>query len=235
MKKSQIKKLRKTIEQKKRPSFFGYVISKLKTYLFTGILVTTPVSITFYMAYELFMWIDKLSRSLIPSKVVAKEIIPYIPGLGVAILVAALILIGMFTTGFIGRFFVRLGDLIVSKIPLISSLYSLLKQLFETVLSPKSQSFKEAVLIEYPRKGIWIIGFLAGETGGELAHRLPKTQCLSIFVPTTPNPTSGFLILVPENEVIKLKMSVEDALKYVVSCGIVMPEKEKNKLIKKSR
>lgn len=230
MKKSHIKKLRKTIAEKKRPSFFGYVISKLKTYLFTGILVTTPVSITFYMAYELFMWIDKLSRSLIPPKVVGHEFIPYIPGIGVAVLVGALIVIGMFTTGFIGRFFVRLGDFIVSKIPLISSLYSLLKQLFETVLSPKSQSFKEAVLLEYPRKGIWIIGFLAGETKGELNSHLLKTKMLSIFIPTTPNPTSGFLILVPANEVIKLEMSVEDALKYVVSCGIVVPDEEKEKI-----
>lgn len=230
MKKSKIKKLRKTIEERKKPSFFGYVISKLKTYLFTGILVTTPVSITFYMAYELFMWIDKLSRSLIPPKIVAKEIIPYIPGIGVAILIGALIIIGMFTTGFIGRFFVRLGDFIVSKIPLISSIYSLLKQLFETVLSPKSQSFKEAVLLEYPRKGIWIIGFLAGETSGEIKEKLPHTKMLSIFIPTTPNPTSGFLILVPENDIQKLDMSVEDALKYVVSCGIVVPEEEKKKL-----
>ncbi len=233
MKKSKIKKLRKTIEERKRPSFFGYVISKLKTYLFTGILVTTPVSITFYMAYELFMWTDKLSRSLIPPKIVAKEIIPYIPGIGVAILIGALIIIGMFTTGFIGRFFVRLGDFIVSKIPLISSIYSLLKQLFETVLSPKSQSFKEAVLLEYPRKGIWIIGFLAGETSGELKEKLPHTKMLSVFIPTTPNPTSGFLILVPENDIQKLDMSVEDALKYVVSCGIVVPEEEKKKMMHK--
>ena len=235
MKKSKIKKLRKTIEaRQKKPSFFGYVISKLKTYLFTGILVTTPVSITFYMAYELFMWTDKLSRSLIPPKMAAYEIIPYIPGIGVIILIAVLIIIGMFTTGFIGKFFVRLGDFIVSKIPLISSIYSLLKQLFETVLSPKSQSFKEAVLLEYPRKGLWVIGFLAGETNGELTHKLPQKNMLSVFVPTTPNPTSGFLILVPRSDVIKLKMSVEDALKYVVSCGIVMPEDEKKKLLGKT-
>ena len=230
MKRSKIKKIRKVIEEKKRPSFFGYVISKLKTYLFTGILVTTPVSITFYMAYELFMWTDKLSRSLIPPKIISKEIIPYIPGIGVIILIAVLIIIGMFTTGFIGRFFVRLGDFIVSKIPLISSIYSLLQQLFETVLSPKSQSFKEAVLLEYPRKGIWIIGFLAGEIEGELKQKLPHTKMLSIFIPTTPNPTSGFLITLPATDVIKLKMSVEDALKYVVSCGIVLPEEKRKKL-----
>lgn len=231
MKKSKIKKLRHKIkEQQKTPSFFGYVISKLKTYLFTGILVTMPVTITFYMAYELFIWIDKWSRSLFPPQMASQNIIPYIPGIGVVVLILGLILIGMFTTGFIGRFFVRLGDYIVSKMPLISSIYSILKQLFETVFSPKSQSFKEAVLIEYPRKGIWIIGFLAGETTGELARKISHKKMLSIFVPTTPNPTSGFLVLVPAEETIKLKMSVEDALKYVVSCGIVVPEETKEKL-----
>lgn len=228
MKKKHIKKLRKTIEQKKKPSFFGYVVSKLKTYLFTGILVTAPVAITFYMAYELFLWTDKWSRVLIPPQMTAHEFIPYIPGLGVAMLIAILILIGMFTTGFIGKFFVRLGDFIVSKMPLISSIYSLLKQLFETIFSSKSQSFKEAVLVEYPRKGLWIIGFLAGETTGELKEKLAHKSMVSVFIPTTPNPTSGFLVMVPREDIIKLKMSVEDALKYTVSCGIVTPEKEKN-------
>lgn len=230
MKKKHIKKLRKTIQEKQRPSFFGYVVSKLKTYLFTGILVTAPVAITFYMAYELFLWTDKWSRALIPPQMTAHEFAPYIPGLGVAVLIIALILIGMFTTGFIGKFFVRLGDFIVSKMPLISSIYSLLKQLFETIFSPKSQSFKEAVLIEYPRKGLWVIGFLAGETSSELQSKFPQNAMVSVFVPTTPNPTSGFLIMVAQKDIIKLKMSVEDALKYTVSCGIVAPETEKKKI-----
>lgn len=222
--------MKKDSNTKNNTNFFGFVISKLKTYLFTGILVTAPVLITFYMAYELFLWTDKWSKSLIPPQMAGKSLLYYIPGIGVAMLILALILIGMFTTGFIGKFFVRLGDFIVSKMPLISSIYSLLKQLFETVLSPKSQSFKEAVLIEYPRKGIWIIGFLAGQSSSELQQKTPtKDKMLSIFVPTTPNPTSGFLVLVPQTEVIKLDMSVEDALKYVVSCGIVSPEEVKNK------
>lgn len=229
MKKKHIKKLRKVIEEKqKKPSFFGYVISKLKTYLFTGILVTAPVAITFYMAFELFLWTDKWSRALIPPKMSSHGFIPYIPGLGVAMLILILILIGMFTTGFIGKFFVRLGDFIVSKMPLISSIYSLLKQLFETIFSQKSQSFKEAVLLEYPRKGLWVIGFLAGETSAELRERFDPRQMVSVFVPTTPNPTSGFLIMVPTENIIKLDMSVEDALKYTVSCGIVTPEGEKS-------
>ena len=227
MKQKDIKKLRQTIEKRNAaPGFFGFVVSKLKTYLFTGILVTAPVTITFYMAYELFIWIDKLSRSLFPQQMNGHEIIAYIPGIGVAALIAGLIIIGMFTTGFIGKFFVRLGDFIVSKMPLISSIYSLLKQLFETILSQKSQSFKQAVLLEYPRKGIWIIGFLAGTATSEVEQRVPNKELLSIFIPTTPNPTSGFLILVPKEDVQTLDMSVEDALKYIVSCGIVAPEDE---------
>ena len=217
-----------------KTNFFGFVISKLKTYLFTGILVTTPVTITFYMAYELLTWMDKWTKSLIPPQMSSTGILYYIPGFGIAVLISALIIIGMFTTGFIGKFFVRLGDYIVSKMPLVSSVYSLLKQLFETVLSPKSQSFKEAVLIEYPRKGIWIIGFLATEAKGELKQKLPHNKMLAVFVPTTPNPTSGFLVMLPEEDVIRLNMSVEDALKYTVSCGIVTPEKEKIKNSKKT-
>lgn len=218
--------------QENKPSFFGFVISKLKTYLFTGILVTAPVTITFYMAYELFLWIDKWSKSLFPPQS-TNQLFYYIPGFGIIVLISALIIIGMFTTGFIGNFFVRLGDFIVSKMPLISSIYSLLKQLFETVLSPKSQSFKEAVLVQYPRTGIWIIGFLAGPSAENLQNKVPNKDLLSVFIPTTPNPTSGFLILIPKNDVIKLDMSVEDALKYVVSCGIVAPLDEPKKIEKK--
>ena len=218
--------------QENKPSFFGFVISKLKTYLFTGILVTAPVTITFYMAYELFLWIDKWSKSLFPPQS-TNQLFYYIPGFGIIVLISALIIIGMFTTGFIGNFFVRLGDFIVSKMPLISSIYSLLKQLFETVLSPKSQSFKEAVLVQYPRTGIWIIGFLAGPSAENLQNKVPNKDLLSVFIPTTPNPTSGFLILIPKKDVIKLDISVEDALKYVVSCGIVAPLDEPKKNTKK--
>lgn len=228
--------MKKTSLKRNKPSinFFGFVISKLKTYLFTGILVTAPIAITFYMAYEVFIWTDKWSRSLFAHQMTQYSFLPYIPGFGVIMLIAVLIIIGMFTTGFIGKFFVRLGDYIVSKMPLVSSVYSLLKQLFETVLSPKSQSFKEAVLIEYPRKGIWIIGFLATEAKGELKQKLSHNKMLAVFVPTTPNPTSGFLVMLPEEDVIRLNMSVEDALKYTVSCGIVTPEKEKIKISKKT-
>ena len=118
--------MKKTSLKRNKPSinFFGFVISKLKTYLFTGILVTAPIAITFYMAYEVFIWTDKWSRSLFAHQMTQYSFLPYIPGFGVIMLIAVLIIIGMFTTGFIGKFFVRLGDYIVSKMPLVSSVYS---------------------------------------------------------------------------------------------------------------
>ena len=129
-------------------------------------------------------------------------------------------------TDFVGDFFVRLGEWVVRKIPLISSIYSLLKKVFETFLSNKSSAFKKVVLLEYPRKGIWILGLVSTDTEGEVKDIL-KTDMVNVFIPTTPNPTSGFLIFVPLEDVIYLDMSVEEALKFIISGGIVSPEKMK--------
>ena len=150
------------------------------------------------------------------------------PGLGLLILILTLLFIGMLTTGYIGKFFVRLWERVIKKMPVISSIYSLLKQIFETFLSQKSRSFNEVVVVEYPRKGLWSIAFISNnETGGEIVDATGQ-KLMSIFVPTTPNPTSGFLIFVPEKDVIKLNMSVEDGIKYVISCGIVTPDMKDN-------
>jgi len=217
------KRKKKSAEQKS--SLIGRFFSKLKTYLFTGILVTAPVGMTFYIAYNLIIYIDKWSNAIVPPKFRFSEYLGVeVPGLGVAVIVTALVLIGMFTTGYVGRFFVRLGERIVSKMPFISSIYNLLKQVFETFFSGKKQSFNQVVLLEYPRKGVWVIGFVSAKTGGEIGKKI-KGKVLNVFVPTTPNPTSGFLIFVKEEEVIKLDMSVEEGLKLVISCGIVTPEK----------
>ena len=225
--------MRKKHKKEKKPSLVARFFGKLKTYFFTGILVTAPVGMTFYIAYNLIIYIDKWSNAIVPPQFRSSELLNVdIPGLGVAVIITALILIGMFTTGYVGRFFVRLGEKILSKMPFISSVYNLLKQVFETFFSGKKQSFNQVVLIEYPRKGVWVLGFVSAKTDGEISKHIDG-KTLNVFVPTTPNPTSGFLIFVPEKDVIKLKMSVEDGLKLVISCGIVVPEKEKAKLIKK--
>ena len=226
-----IKKIRE-----KEQRVFMQLGAKVRAYFFTGILVTAPVSITFYMAYQIIMWIDNGVEKLLPPQI--KEYynnIPFtIPGLGVLLLLVALILIGMFAAGFVGSFFVRLGDWIVKRMPVISSIYSLLKQVFETLFSNKNQSFRQVVLLEYPRKGIWILGFVSGNTEGEVKSKINQDM-LNIFIPTTPNPTSGFLIFVPKEDVIMLDMSVEDGLKFVVSCGIVLPKDKAQQLKQLSR
>ena len=199
--------------------------NKIKNYLITGIIVTAPIAITVYMSYHLVVWINDVTSRLIPQRWTIGNFVPYaVPGLGLLLLLVILFLIVMLTTGYVGKFFVRLGEKIIRKMPIVSSIYSLMKQIFETFLSQKSRSFSEVVLVEYPRKGLWTIAFVSKDvTGGEIENKV-KQKTLSIYVPTTPNPTSGFLIFIPENDVIKLDMSVEEGIKYVISCGIVTPE-----------
>lgn len=224
-----IKKLR--LEREK--AVFMKLGGKLKAYFFTGILVTAPVMITFFVAYKLIVFVDVSVNKLLPPQFALNNYLPFtIPGLGIIILVVALILIGMFAAGFLGRFFLRLGEWIVYKVPFISSVYSLLKQIFETFLSSKSDAFKKVVLLEYPRKGIWILGFVSTDTEGEVKD-IVKKDMVNVFIPTTPNPTSGFLIFVPREDVVELEMSVEDGIKFVISGGIVSPEELKQK--KKSK
>lgn len=205
--------------------------SKIRAYLFTGILVTAPVAITFYMAYKFIFWVDRLVGQMMPPKLQAylNDILPFtIPGLGLMILIVALIVVGMFAAGFMGKFFMRLGEWIVYKLPLISSIYSLLKQVFETFLSTKTQAFNKVVLLEYPRKGLWILGLVSSETKGEV-KRLLKEEMLNVFIPTTPNPTSGFLIFVPKTDTIELDMTVEEGIKFIISGGLVEPDNPKLK------
>lgn len=215
----------KKIRLERERAVFMKLGSKIRAYLFTGILVTAPVAITFYMAYKFIFWVDRMVGQIIPPQLNAyiKDIIPFtIPGLGLVMLLAALIVVGMFAAGFLGKFFVRLGEWIVYKLPLISSIYSLLKQVFETFFSNKSQAFSKVVLLEYPRKGIWILGLVGSETKGEVADKL-QTPMINVFIPTTPNPTSGFLIFVPVEDTIQLDMTVEEGLKFIISGGLVEP------------
>lgn len=237
MAKHQIKKRAlniKRIRLERERDVFMKLGSKIRAYLFTGILVTAPVAITFYMAYKFIFWVDRMVNRMIPPRIneMLADVIPFtIPGLGLIILIVALILVGMFAAGFLGKFFLRLGEWIVYKMPLVSSVYSVLKQIFETFFSTKNQAFSKVVLLEYPRKGIWILGLVSSETKGEVDKRL-GIEMLNVFIPTTPNPTSGFLIFVPKKDTIELDMSVEEGLKFIISGGLVEPE---NPALKKKK
>lgn len=219
-----IQKLKKNRLNREREAFMK-LGAKLRAYLFTGILVTAPVAITFYLAYKFILWVDVFVNKMLPEQYQLNTYLPMtIPGLGLIVLIVFLMLVGMFAAGFLGRFFIRLGEWFVARMPLVSSIYSLLKQIFETVFSTKTQAFKKVVMLEYPRKGIWILGLVSADLKGEVKAKLPGDM-VNVFIPTTPNPTSGFLIFVPKTDVIELEMSVEEAIKFIVSGGLVEPKK----------
>ena len=214
----------KRIRLERERAVFMKLGAKIRAYFFTGIVVTAPVAITLYMAYKFIVWIDRLVNQILPPQYKFDEILPFtIPGIGLVVLVLALILVGMFAAGFLGKFFLRLGEWIVYKVPLISSIYSVLKQIFETFFSTKTQAFSKVVMLEYPRKGIWILGFVSSELRGEVKEKFAE-EMLNVFIPTTPNPTSGFLIFVPKKDTIELDMKVEEGIKFVISGGLVEPE-----------
>lgn len=200
---------------------------RLRAYLFAGILVTAPIFITFYLAWLFVTFVDSKINPLIPAKYNPETYLPFaVPGLGLIVLIVALMLVGALTAGFFGRLWMRISERVLNQMPVIRNVYSAVKQILETVLAQQSNAFREAVLIEYPRRGIWAIGFLTGKTKGEVQN-LTEEECINVFLPTTPNPTSGFLLFVPKKDLVPLSMSVEDAIKMVISGGIVTPLDER--------
>jgi uncharacterized membrane protein len=196
---------------------------RMRAYFFAGILVIAPISITLYLAWLFIGFVDSKITPLIPLKYNPESYLPFaLPGLGLLILVLGLMLTGALTAGFMGRLWVRFSERALARMPVIRNIYSAVKQIFETVLADKSAAFREAVLVEYPRRGIWAIAFITGRTEGEVQN-VTEEECINIFLPTTPNPTSGFLLFVPKKDLISLSMTVEEAIKMVISGGIITP------------
>jgi uncharacterized membrane protein len=191
--------------------------ARLRGYFLTGLAVTAPIAVTIYLVWIMVDFVDRQVLPLLPDHYNPKTY--GIPGVGLIIAGVALTLIGFLL---LGRTIVELGESILSRMPVVRSIYSAAKQIFGTLFSQKSNAFRECVLIEYPRRGIWTIGFLTGATEGEV-QEMVEEDLLNVFVPTTPNPTSGFLLFVPRSEVKMLVMSVEDGIKMVMSGGIITP------------
>ena len=196
---------------------------RMRAYLITGILVVAPISITLYLAWIFVGFVDNRITPLIPDMYNPETYLPFaLPGLGLLVLIFTLILVGAATAGFFGRLWTRVSEQILGRMPIIRNVYGAVKQILETVLAQQSNAFREAVMVEYPRRGIWAIAFITGRTEGEVQN-ITEEECTNIFLPTTPNPTSGFLLFVPKKDLIKLDMSVEEAIKMVISGGIVTP------------
>ena len=204
------------------------ILAKFRRFFLTGLLVTAPIIITIYVTWLVITFIDVKVANLLPEYLDFRKALPFqIPGLGLVIVIFVITLIGAITPGLIGRNLLKLGEMILFKTPVIRTVYSSIKQIMETVMSTNSKSFKEVVLVEYPRKDIWVIAFVTSSVQGELDNKIKKSDLVSIFVPTTPNPTSGFLLFAAKKDLIYLKMPVEQAVKLVISGGIVSP-KQKN-------
>jgi uncharacterized membrane protein len=193
---------------------------RLRNYFLAGVLVTAPVAITLYAAWWVVNYIDEFVTSLLPDGVNPG----YIPGLGIAILVVVLTLAGFLTANFLGRILVQWGERILSRLPVIRSVYSAVKQIFETVFSKQTESFREVVLVEYPRKDMWVLGLVIGRTAQEIQNKAPE-ELASVFIPTM-SFTSGYLVFVPRKDMTTLEMTVEECLKMVISGGIVLPKEK---------
>lgn len=197
--------------------------ARVRAYFFAGVLVTAPIAITIYLAWIFVNLVDNQVTRLIPTKYNPETYLPFAtPGLGVLTVVLVLVFIGWIAASFLGRFFHKTIDRFLVQLPVIRNIYGTVKQIFETVLAQRSNAFREAVLVEYPRRGIWAIGFITGRTEGEVQN-LTEQETVNIFLPTTPNPTSGFLLFLPKRDVVPLSMTVEEAIKMVISGGIVTP------------
>ena len=199
-------------------------LHRLRNYFLTGLVVASPIGITLYIGWWFIDFVDSNIKPLIPATYNPETYLPFpIPGLGLVGVIIFLIVLGALTANLFGRALIRFGERIVDRMPVIRSVYSTLKQIFETVISQDSKSFSDVVLLEYPRKGIWAIAFVSGENKSEIQGRL-KDEVVNLFLPTTPNPTSGFLLFVPKKDLIYLDMTPDQAAKYVISAGLVNPE-----------
>lgn len=197
----------------------------LRTYLFTGIIVAAPISITIYLTIAFINFVDARVTPLIPDRYNPESYLPFsVPGLGVVIVLLVLIALGALTTNFAGRSLVAFGERIVSRVPVVRSIYSLFKQIFETLLSEGRGSFQKVGLIQHPRPGLWSVVFIATQVKGEISDHV-EDEVVSVFLPTIPNPTTGFLLFVPRKEIVVLDMTVEEAAKLVLSAGLVVPER----------
>jgi len=201
--------------------------TRLRNYFLTGFIICAPLAITAYLVWGFIQWVDSWVKPYIPDAYNPDNYLPFtIPGFGLVVAFFLITLIGFLTAGFIGRTIVSYGEHLLGRMPLVRNLYSGLKQIFQTVFSQQDTSFEKIGIMEYPRKGLFAIVFIATETRGEVAAKLREMghDTISVFLPTTPNPTSGFLLFVPKQDVKILDMSVEDGAKLVISAGLVAPE-----------
>jgi uncharacterized membrane protein len=196
----------------------------IRRFLIAGLLLWLPLAATFLVVRLLVDTMDK-TLALLPAAYQPEVLLGFrLPGLGILLALVIVLVTGVLVTNFLGRRLLHLWEAIIDRIPLVNTVYKAVKQVSETILAKQSQSFRKVLLIEYPRKGLWSIVFKTGDGVSEVTSHIGEAM-ITVFLPTTPNPTSGFLMLVPAKDTLELSMSVEDALKMIISLGVVHPKK----------
>ena len=197
----------------------------MRRYFITGLLIWVPLGITIWVLQALIGTMDQ-SLQLLPGSLQPKVLFGFhVPGLGAILTVLIVFITGLATANILGQRMVRFWEGVLARIPIVKSIYYSVKQVSDTLFSSSGEAFRKALLIQYPRQGSWTIAFQTGTPSGEVASRL-EGEFVSVYVPTTPNPTSGFFLMLPKKDVIELEMSVDDALKYIISMGVVAPAAE---------
>ncbi|MEY3887356.1 MAG: hypothetical protein RL650_1448 [Pseudomonadota bacterium] len=202
---------------------------KLRHYFLTGMLVWLPMGVTVWLLTWLVGTMDGIFLAvlgaldaIIPGMHAIAVSLRNVPGLGVALVALVIFATGVFVANIFGQWWLRQWSRVITRIPVVNSIYSSVKQVADTLFSGSGNAFSKALLVQYPHQGSWTIAFLTGAPAGQVAQNLPN-DCVSLYVPTTPNPTSGFFLMMPRANVVELDMSVDDALKYIISMGVVVP------------
>jgi uncharacterized membrane protein len=200
-------------------------MGRLRNYFLTGLVVAGPVAITLYLTWWFVTWVDGLVRPFVPMSYRPESYLPFgLPGAGLVVAVVALTLLGFLTANLIGRTLVELGERILGRIPAVRAIYRGLKQVFETLFSGQGSSFRRVGLVEFPSPGMWSIVLISQHPSTEVARSLPgQEEHISVFLPCSPNPTTGFFFYVPKSKIIEVEMSAEDAATLIMSAGVVQP------------
>jgi uncharacterized membrane protein len=202
-------------------------MTRLRNYFLTGFIVCAPLAITAYIAWSVIGWVDSWVKPYIPARYSPDTYLPFpVPGFGLIVALVMITLIGFLTANIVGRAIVGFGERLLGRMPLVRGIYGSLKQIFETVLSNKGDMFRQVGLVEYPRKGVWSLVFVSGEKETEINQKLDQEgdPLIAVFMPCTPNPTTGFLMYVLKSDIVLLDMTIEDGAKLIVSAGLVAPE-----------
>ena len=203
---------------------------RLRNYFLTGLIVAGPLAVTIWLIWSFINWVDGVVRPLIPPAYRPETYLPWpIPGTGLVVAIFALTLLGFLTANLVGRTLVGWGEGLLSRMPIVRPIYKTMKQIFETLFSKEGSSFRTVALVEFPAPGMWSLVFLSQPPGGDVSAKLPQGEHVSVFLPCTPNPTTGFFFFVKRADLIELDITVENAMTLLISAGMVQPDGDEQK------